>query len=200
MILLKNSPTLYCQRGPNILTVFSHCPPKRTQQGALEVYNTNNPLLPLHQLLRRLEKSSTAWTACTNYWASFFGTWDTNQSEGFWISSSGTMQNSPPSTPPLPRGHPRNTPCRFCRRVTQQRVSCLFVSGSRDLTITVLQLNQQRGVIHEVIVVRDDVLMLQQGKDNDFVQSITTLLFWQPGQVHLLPHYKWVVLKHKNIF
>lgn len=62
------------------------------------------------------------------------------------------------------------------------------------LTIAVLQLNEQRVFIHEVIEVGYDVVVLQNGEDAYFVHDISALLFRERVQVHLLPYHQRVVL------
>lgn len=56
------------------------------------------------------------------------------------------------------------------------------------LTITIFQLNQQGGIVHEVIVVGNNVVMLQQRQNNNLIQGIATFLLRQSGQINFLPH------------
>ena len=63
-------------------------------------------------------------------------------------------------------------------------------SLSIGLTIAVLQLDQQGGVVHEVVVVGNDVVMLQQRQNDNLIQGIATLLFRKSSQIDFLPHHQ----------
>lgn len=62
-------------------------------------------------------------------------------------------------------------------------------------TIAILQLNKEGVFIHEVIKVCNDVVVLQHGQDANFICDISTFLFRERIQVHLLPHHQRVVLE-----
>uniref|UniRef100_A0A8C0JPV0 Zinc finger C2HC-type containing 1C n=1 Tax=Canis lupus dingo TaxID=286419 RepID=A0A8C0JPV0_CANLU len=63
-------------------------------------------------------------------------------------------------------------------REVQQVQECLAKGGpvEFDLTVTIFQLNQQGGIVHEVIVVGNNVVMLQQRQNNNLIQGVTTFL------------------------
>ncbi len=62
------------------------------------------------------------------------------------------------------------------------------------VTVAVLQLDQQRVLVHEVVKIGDDVVVMQNGQNADLVHHISALLVRQIVQLDLLPHHQRVIL------
>lgn len=63
------------------------------------------------------------------------------------------------------------------------------------LTVAVFQLNQQGVFVHEVVVIRYDIVMLENGQDADFIHDISTLFIRETGQLNLLPNHQGIILR-----
>lgn len=79
---------------------------------------------------------------------------------------------------------------------------CMFIKQQNGLqykkhflTIAVFQLNQQDVFVNEVVVIRYDVVMLENGQDADFIHDISALFIWETSQLNLLPYHQGIILR-----
>ena len=65
-------------------------------------------------------------------------------------------------------------------------------------TVGVLHLDEERVAIEEVIVVRHNVGVVEDGKDVDFVLRVFALFLAESIQIDLLPDHQGIVLHNTN--